>query len=131
MTVESKIKHLELIQAVITRLSEHSFRLKTFGLIQVVGAMVALVSGKVNALVFFVPVGASLVIWGLDAWFLREERAYRALFDHVRKLDEGDVDFSMDAGGRREKLVSVALSSTLSVFYPMLVGVSLIVALSR
>ena len=93
MTVESKIKHLELIQAVITRLSEHSFRLKTFGLIQVVGAMVALVSGKVNALVFLVPVGASLVIWGLDAWFLREERAYRALFDHVRKLDEGDVDF--------------------------------------
>jgi len=131
MTVEYKIKHLELIQAVITRLSEHSFRLKTFGLIQVVGAMVALVSGKVNALVFLVPVGASLVIWGLDAWFLREERAYRALFDHVRKLHEGDVDFSMDAGGRREKLVGVALSSTLRVFYPMLVVVSLVVALSR
>ena len=129
MTGESKIKHLELIQAVITRLSEHSFRLKTFGLIQVVGAMVASVSGKVPTLVFLVPAIASVFIWGLDGWFLREERAYRALFDDVRKLDEGGVDFCMDASTARKSLANAMFSSTLIVFYPMLVGVSLIVAI--
>ena len=68
MTETKKIKHLELIQGVITRLSEHSFRLKTFGLIQVLGAMVHLCLGRA------VPIVASLVIWWLDALFLRNER---------------------------------------------------------
>ena len=37
----NKHKHLEFIQAVIARLSEHSFRLKTFSLIQGAIAMSA------------------------------------------------------------------------------------------
>ena len=106
MAGEDKIKHLDLIQAVITRLSEHSFRLKTFGLIQAVGTMIASVSGNVSTLVFLVPAIAGLFLWGLDGWYLREERAYRALFDHVRKLDKGKVDFCMDASTKRESFAN-------------------------
>ena len=41
----NKHKHLEFIQAVIAVLSEHSFRLKTFSLIQV-GAIAAFVAAR-------------------------------------------------------------------------------------
>ena len=43
----------------------------------------------------FVPV---LFFWGLDGYFLWQERLFRALYDHVRVLDEAEIDFSMDIG---------------------------------
>ncbi len=36
------------------------------------------------------------VFWGLDGYFLWQERLFRALYDHVRVLAEDQVDFSMD-----------------------------------
>lgn len=131
MIESNKINHLELIQGVITRLSEHSFRLKTFGLIQVLGAMVAFVSGKGTAPIFFVPIVASLVIWWLDALFLRDERAYRCLYDGVRELKDVDIDFSLDVASMKGSVREAAVSPTLCLFYLVLAGASTMVAVSK
>lgn len=64
-------KHLEFIQAVIARLSDHSFKLKTFSLIQV-GAIAAFVASRdtgVGALCLLAP-AAAFMLWYLDARFL-------------------------------------------------------------
>ena len=124
-----KHKHLEFVQAVIARLSEHSFRLKTFSLIQV-GAIAAFVAARdtsTGALCLLAP-AAALVLWYLDARFLRDERAYRALYEKVRLMDEDSVDFSMSVD--RGRVVAAMGSPSLSLFYLSLVGSSLFVVLA-
>ena len=48
--------------------------------------------------VAFVPI---IFFWGLDAYFLWQERLFRALYDHVRILKDDDIDFSMDVDAFR------------------------------
>ena len=38
----------------------------------------------------------AFVFWGLDGFFLWQEGLYRALYDHVRRLTDEEIDFSMD-----------------------------------
>lgn len=38
----------------------------------------------------------ALVFWILDGYFLSQERLCRDLYNHVRKLKEEEMDFSMD-----------------------------------
>ena len=124
----NKHKHLEFIQAVIGRLSEHSFRLKTFSLLQV-GAIAAFVASRdepVGVLCLLAP-AAAFVLWYLDARFLRDERAYRSLYERVRLMEENRVDFSMST--ERGKLLAAVRSPSLSLFYITLAASSLFVVL--
>ena len=122
------VKHLELIQSVIARLSGHSFRVKTLALVKVAALLLAFSSSEHQMLLPLAPV-AGLLLWGLDAWFLREERAYRRHYDTVRKLTDDEVDFAMDVSELRGSIVRVAFSATLAWFYLLLVGVSGVAAL--
>jgi hypothetical protein len=38
----------------------------------------------------------AFILWVLDGYFLSQERLFRSLYGHIRKLDEKDIDFSMD-----------------------------------
>ena len=79
------------------------------------------------AYVGFVPV---FVFWGLDGYFLWQERLFRDLYDHVRVLREADIDFSMDIRSFRRTWVNATFSTTLIPFYGALilsVGVATIV----
>ena len=81
-----------------------------------------------------------LSLWLLDARFLRQERAFRRLFDSIRtrppKEPGADNYFTMDVStpaGRSESFLRVAVSLSLSLFYiPLLilVGVAAGIALS-
>lgn len=35
------------------------------------------------------------LFWFLDGYFLLMERRFRSLYEHVRRLEEEDIDFSM------------------------------------
>lgn len=115
----AKLKHLELIQGVIDRMAFNSFRLKEWSVVLVSAILVLTVregSGEA-ALIGLVP---ALVFWGLDAYFLRQERLYRALYDHVRVLDPHEIDFSMQTDtftGRKLTWHSPFFSKTLLAFY--------------
>ena len=93
--MESKIKHLEMIQGVINRLSTNSFLLKGWSVV-LVSALFALSAGDTNPAFIFLAYIPALVFWGLDGYFLWEERKFRKLYDRVRTLDEPAIDFSMD-----------------------------------
>ena len=117
--MSQKIKHLELIQGIINRLANNSFRIKGWAVI-LVSALLALLVREDRADlagVGFVPV---FFFWGLDGYFLRQERLFRDLYDHVRDQSEENVDFSMDisAFGRSWLgVVSSLISITLLLFY--------------
>ena len=117
--MNDKHKHLEFIQGVINRLATASFRLKGWAVVLVSALFVLLKDGSGGVpLAALVPV---LIFWGLDGYFLWQERLFRALYDHVRVLKDDAVDFSMDAGafrnGWKQTWVGSVLSITLILFY--------------
>jgi hypothetical protein len=90
-------KHLELIQSVISRLASNSFALKGWS-VTVTAALLALAAKESNlgfGVVAFYP---AVAFWGLDAYYLRQERRFRALYDAVR-LGQTESSFTMDPAG--------------------------------
>jgi len=114
--MNAKQKHLEFIQGIINRLAADSFRIKGWAVVLVSALLVLLVrEGRSDlALVGFVPV---LAFWGLDGYFLRQERLFRALYDQVRQLEEDRVDFSMNTAPFSRTWLRAIFSTTLCLFY--------------
>ena len=76
-------KHLEFIQNIINRMSNNSFLLKGWN-VTVSSAILALIINNPNLLFAVVALFSSLSFWGLDAYYLRQERLYRSLYDAIR-----------------------------------------------
>ena len=118
--MDRKIKHLEFIQGVINRLASDSFRMKGWCVVLVAALFILLArEGRIEFVaVALVPV---VFFWGLDGYFLWQERLFRALYDSVRVLEEGEIDFSMDVSpfktGRPRTWPSATFSRTLLTFY--------------
>lgn len=94
--MNNTIKHLELIQGVINRLATDSFRMKGWAVI-LVSALLVLLAGEGRSDFTWIGLVPVLVFWGLDGYFLWQERLFRDLYDHVRQLDESEINFSMHA----------------------------------
>ena len=94
--MENKYKHLDYIQGVITRMSSNSFALKGWAVTLIAGIFVLAGkdTDKMYFLVAYIPI---LVFWGLDAFYLLQERLYRSLYNKVRNMNESEIDFSMNA----------------------------------
>jgi hypothetical protein len=97
MSDEKRLKHLEFIQNVITRMNNNSFMIKGWA-VTLVAALFAL-SDKTNDtehnlyLITFIPVP---VFWLLDGFFIATERRYRDLYKSVCTTDEGNIDFNLN-----------------------------------
>lgn len=94
--MDKKIKHLELIQGVILRMSNNSFALKgwTVSLIVAMFALASKDSNKQFIILSYFPV---LMFWLLDSYYVCQEKHFRNLYDEVRNKDEENIDFSMKA----------------------------------
>lgn len=77
---DQRVKHLELIQAVITRQSQNSFVVRGWSvtLVSILFALIATRDAPPSAaLIALVP---ATVFWTLDAYYLRQERLFRRLY---------------------------------------------------
>jgi hypothetical protein len=127
--MEAKIKHLEFIQAVINRMAGDCFLLKGWTVTLVV-ALFSLSAKDTNHNYFLIAYFSVILFWVLNGYFLSQERLFRALYDHVRKINESKIDFSMDTKkfqtDENSWLRSI-FSQPLLIFYLTLVGVMLII----
>jgi len=80
---EDIAKHLEIIQSVITRMASNSFLLKGWS-VTLTAALFALAAKDSNLNFVFVALLPVLSFWGLDAYYLRQERLFRKLYDDLR-----------------------------------------------
>lgn len=124
--MEAKFKHLELIQGIISRQCANSFLLKGWSVV-LVSALYALAAQQGNILFAYLAFFPAAIFWGLDGFFIWQERLYRRLYDHVRTLQPDAIDFSMhtsqvlgSAGGLRD-WVSGVFSRTLVPFHGAIV----------
>jgi hypothetical protein len=79
---DDKVAHLAMIQGVISRMGSNSFLLKGWN-VTLVSALFALAAKDSNPrfiMIAFLPV---MVFWALDAYYLRQERLFRKLYDEV------------------------------------------------
>jgi len=129
--VENKRAHLKMIQAVVNRMSVNSFLLKGWSVV-LISALFALAAGDSQALFVYLAYFPSIAFWILDAYFLRQERLFRKLYDRVRHLAESDVDFSMDTSAVDAEVAvwsAVVFSKTLLLFHGTIFGSIVIVML--
>lgn len=93
--MEKKIKHLEFLQLVITRMSTNSFIIKGWA-VTLISAIFVLADKDSNQN-YIIPIFiATSIFWYLNAFFLLQERKYRCLYDEIRIKDEKEIDFTMD-----------------------------------
>jgi len=128
--MENKRKHLEFIQGAINRMAGNLFFLRGCT-ITLIAALFAFFVKDANTDFIFVIYFPVIIFWILDGYFLSQERLFRALYNHVRKLDEKEIDFSMNTNkyndDKRNDWLHSMFSSTLLFFYLPLVGVMLLV----
>ncbi len=118
--MDNKRKHLEFIQLVITRMNVNSFLLKGWT-ITIVAALFALSAKDGNPVYIFFSFFPPLMFWGLDSYYLRQERLFRHLYDKIRFQGEEEIDYNMNTvefiNHGNVKRFRVFSSLTLSVFY--------------
>lgn len=127
--MNSKLKHLEFLQNVISRMNSNSFLLKGWT-VTIVSALFA-VSKKDSDYRFLAIAYISIVtFWILDGYFLSQERQYRDLYKKVTNIDEGVIDFCMNASEYnkgKNNWINSMFSITLVIFYGLLILIVLIV----
>ena len=127
---ETKIAHLQMIQAAITRMAVNSFMVKGWT-VTLVAALFALAAADANRRFVFVAYLPAVMFWVLDAYFLRQERLFRKLYDQVREAKDGAIDFSMNTHPFNVGTTwSVAWSRTLCLFHGTVTATIIVVMLA-
>lgn len=113
--MDEKIKHLEFVQNVITRMNVNSFQLKGW-MITIVSALLALYVNSENVLYVFVAVVPVIVFWCLDAYYLKQEALYRKLYQDIVN-DNGVERFDMNTNRNNVCYCKVFWSKTIAGLY--------------
>jgi len=92
--MEAKLKHLEFIQAVISRMSTSSFLFKGWA-ITLAAALSAFGAVRSKWALFAMAAVSTALFWGLDAYYLWLERCFVDIYRKVAAADPSTIDFDM------------------------------------
>lgn len=137
---EDHRKHLEFIQGVVTRLANNQFLIKGWCL-TVDAALYGYAAAHEAWEVALVGIAVSAGFWGLDAYFLKQERLFRFLW--VSAVSGEQSAFSLDIGPFLDKVSflrrrtdengrrrwAVLFSKPLVGLYGLTIGVGVVVAI--
>ena len=93
---EDRNKHLEFIQNAINRMASNSFILKGWSVTLVTGIIALSLTTSTTRFIYlaFIP---TLAFWGLDAYYLRQEKLFRELYDYIRAKEIKNIEpFSLN-----------------------------------
>lgn len=129
--MDAEIKHLEMIQGVISRQAKNSFQCKALAIILLTGLAGLSVSNITDLLIL--GVGVVLIFWLLDAYYLSKERLFRNMYERI--AIEGSVNMSLspapkDRTGHAQWNRSMIAHTEWLLYGAILVGI-LIISISR
>lgn len=132
--MDKKIKHLEMIQEIISRMANNSFLLKGWT-VSIVAGVFALTGKTTNNMYIVVTVVPIIIFCFLDAYYLQQERLYRVLYEKVRLMDESEIDFNLKASttddvDKNNRYISCLKGKAVLGFYlPLAIAVIIIIGL--
>ncbi|MDR2203186.1 MAG: hypothetical protein LBE76_02580 [Nitrososphaerota archaeon] len=112
--VEEKMRHLEMIQSIITRMATNSFMLKGWTITLIVGIF-ALATKDANSIYFLIAYIPIMLFWVLDSYYLQLERKYRKLYEKIGKQADADLTFTLQTPSSCRAQKTSYLQSLLSV----------------
>lgn len=84
---DEKLKHLEFIQNVITRMNTNSFQIKGWT-VTIVSALLAIYASSKNTNFILAGIFPSVILWFLDSFYLQQERKFRGLYNDVAGISD-------------------------------------------
>jgi hypothetical protein len=128
-----RVKHLEMVQAVISRIAGQSATLKNYCL-TLTSALCGFAITLQRPLVTLLALLPITIFALLDAQYLRLERRFRGLFDKVRTEDWGSIpNFEISsASAPKTSYWAALLSWSIATFYvPLAVAVMIVALIAR
>lgn len=117
--MEERMKHLEFIQNVVTRMNNNSFMIKGW-VITLIAAIFALAAKDANVKYIHIAIIVVPAFWLLDGFYIFTERQYRDLYNDVAanncKIPKYSMNASKYTDGNRKWFWGV-FSKTLIPFY--------------
>jgi hypothetical protein len=120
---ELRLKHLDFIQLTLTRLAANSFFIKGWS-VTLVAALSVIAEKDTSKDFGWVALVPAFMFWGLDAYYVRQERLFRKLYDTVRTKNDDQVDFSMNTSPVNNQVdpwYLVLVSTTIFFFHAPIV----------
>ncbi|MDP2672311.1 MAG: hypothetical protein Q8O84_00670 [Nanoarchaeota archaeon] len=120
-------EHLDYIQNVINRMSNNSFLIKGWTITFISLLFILSVNKSSNWFLFLSLLPLSC-FWGLDAYYLRQERLFRKLYDAVRQ-GKNNYSFSMNTKYFEKDVdgwFSTLFSPTIAMIYLTIILLNLI-----
>lgn len=119
--MEKKLKHLEFIQNIITRMNSNSFMIKGWA-VTLISAILIFADKSNEKGYLIVPLLATILFFMLDAYYLCMEKKYRELYNKVVKQSEDDIDFTIDASSINISIFDALKSPSIWLLYVLLIG---------
>ena len=116
---KQRLEHVKMIQRAIDRMAQNSFLLKGWSVTLATGMLAIAIEKDKGAFAVLALLPAA-ALWGLDAFYLRQERLFRGLHTEVcAAFGSADaVTFAMDTG----HITSVERSWFRTLFAKVVVG---------
>ena len=130
---EDVTKHLELVQGVLSRMAGNSFLLKGWT-VTIAAALFALAAARSSQILAILVLFPTMSFWGLDTYYLRQEKLFRKLYDELRLASTEDLrkvePFSMSTAKYEkevEPLSKLLWSPTIVGLHGVVVAIVLLV----
>ena len=137
MSNNVRIKHLELIQAVIGRMANNSFLIKGWT-ITISLAGFGLFANSNKTMFLFLVLFSTIIFWILDAYYLREERLFRKLYEETsiitndQKNSSRILNMNVDKYNHRiSNLLTVVISFPTFLIYISILFVTFVFYLKK
>src|SRR5439155_61930 len=125
--MERKLKHLEFVQAAISRMATNSFLFKGWA-ITIAAALSAFATVETKTALLIIAVVSTIMFWALDGYYLWLERGFIRLHNEVALKDETEIDFSMSIDKSRavRRWLKTCWRPHLWIFYGTIIAVDVI-----
>ena len=104
-------------------MNSNSFNLKGWNVV-LVSALFALAAKDSNISFVYLAYFPSFSLWILDAYYLKQERLFRKLYDKIRMEDESKINYSMKTKEFEEIVKSwpeTCFSKTIFIFHGIII----------
>lgn len=127
VTMETKFKHLDYIQAAIGRMANNSFLFKGWA-ITIAAGLSAFAATNTKGALLLIAITSTLLFWALDGYYLWLERSFIALYEKVACATVADNELSMKIDKRQalRRWAATCVRLHLVAFYGAIIVIELV-----